>query len=124
MGTRLSEAELQGALDFCSKLFSPTSPEQRACALRYGLPTKVLDVSAPLLDPKDIDAALSRVEGISSDGNLNHDARLVMEHANARRVLHREYAVNNLEAEEIGGHVVRLERGSLGLMKVTSENTE
>ncbi|KIK78138.1 hypothetical protein PAXRUDRAFT_342290 [Paxillus rubicundulus Ve08.2h10] len=124
MGTRLSEAELQGALDFCSKFFSPTSPEQRVCALQYGLPTKVLDVSAPLLVPKDIDAALSRVEGISSDGNLNHEARLVMEHVNARRVLHREYAVNNLEAEEIDGHVVRLERGSLGLIKVTSENTK
>ncbi|KAF9228379.1 FAD/NAD(P)-binding domain-containing protein [Gyrodon lividus] len=121
VGTRLSEAELQHALDFCSKFFSPTSPEQRACALRYGLPKKVFDVSAPVVDPKDIDAALSHAEEHSSNDNLsalNHDARVVMEHVNARRVLHREYAINNLEAEEISGYVVRLEQGSLGLMKI------
>ncbi|KAF9243103.1 hypothetical protein BU15DRAFT_86521 [Melanogaster broomeanus] len=121
IGTRLSDAELQDALDFCSKFFSPISPEQHAWALQYGIPRNLCDVSAPLVDPKDIDDALSCAEEHSSLGNpsaLNHDARLVMEHVNARRVLHREYAVNNLESEEIGGYVVRLERGSLGLMKV------
>ncbi|KIJ65857.1 hypothetical protein HYDPIDRAFT_109904 [Hydnomerulius pinastri MD-312] len=122
MGTRLSEGELQNALEFCSKFFNPTSQERRGYyTLKHGLPKELFDITAPLVDPKNMDAAL-RSAGInlSEDGGSaqEDEVKLVMEQVNARRVLHREYAVNNLEAEEINGYAVRLERGSLGLVKV------
>ncbi|KAH7883168.1 hypothetical protein F5I97DRAFT_1939012 [Phlebopus sp. FC_14] len=121
VGARLSEGEIQSALDFCSKFFSPTSPELRASALEYGLPKKLLDVSAPLMDSETIEAALVQCKkGVSADAKsiCDEDARLVVEQTNARRILHREYTINNLEIEDINDYVVRLQRGSLGLMKV------
>lgn len=122
MGTRLSERELQNALDFCSKFFHPTSPEQRTCALRCGLPNHLFDVSVAPVDPNEMEVTLG--EAGTSQGSFDgksteiHTVRMVMEQSNARRLVHREYLVNNLEAEEIGGYVVRLQRGSLGLRRV------
>lgn len=122
MGARLSERELQNALDFCSKFFHPTCPEQRARALLCGLPDNLFDVSVAPVDPKKIDVTLGRAGtsfGSSDDQSTDiHAARMVTEQVNARRVVHREYLVNNLEAEEIDGYVVKLQRGSLGLMSV------
>ena len=124
MGTRLSERELQNALDFCRNFFHPTSPEQRARALRCGLPENLFDVSVEPVDPKEIDVTLGSSAGTSlgnsSDGQSTeiHPVRMVTEQVNARRVVHREYLVNNLEAEEIDGYGVRLQRGSLGLSRV------
>lgn len=43
---------------------------------------------------------------------------MVVEQSDARQVVHREYFVNNLEAEEISGYVARLRRASLGLSNV------
>lgn len=122
MGTRLSERELQNALDFCSKFFHPTSPEQRARALRCGLPDHLFDVSVAPVDPEEIEINLGKADTSQSsfDGKSTeiHAVRMVMEQSNARRLVHREYLVNNLEAEEIGNYVVRLQRGSLGLWNV------
>ena len=122
MGTRLSERELQNALEFCKSFFHPTSPEQRARALQCGLPDNLFDVSVEPVDPKEIDVTLGRAGTSlgSFDGQSTeiHAARMVTEQVNARRVVHREYLVNNLEAEVIDGHVVRLQRGSLGLSRV------
>ena len=122
MGTRLSERELQSALDFCSKCFHPTSPQQRARALQSGLPCNIFDVSASPADPKEIDDTLDRAgTALGSFGENSTEidmVRMVVEQSNARRVVHREYLVNNLEAEEISGYVVRLQRGSLGLSNV------
>ncbi|KAG9311921.1 hypothetical protein JVU11DRAFT_8182 [Chiua virens] len=131
MGTRLSERELQNALDFCSKFFEPTDPEQRARALRSGLPGHLFDVSLAPVDPKELDVVLvgpCNEDQKASDGEGKdrlslaetevRSVRMVMEQANARRVVHREYLVNNLETEEIDGYVVRLREGSLGLSGV------
>ncbi|KAF8551969.1 FAD/NAD(P)-binding domain-containing protein [Imleria badia] len=122
MGTRLSERELQNALDFCSKFFLPTSPEQRARALQCGLPDNHFDVSMEPVDPKEIDVTLGRdganLGPFDGESTQVHNVRMVMEQANARRVVHREYLVNNLQAEKIDGYVVRLQRGSLGLSRV------
>ncbi|KAG8221340.1 hypothetical protein J3R82DRAFT_1509 [Butyriboletus roseoflavus] len=118
MGTQLSERELQSALDFCSKFFHATSPEQRARALRCGLPDDLFDVSVAPADPKEIEVTLDRA-GTSVEKSTDiHMVRMVVEQSNARRVVHREHLINNLEAEEIGGFVVRLQRGSLGLSNV------
>lgn len=117
---KLLEGELQSALDFCSGFFRPTSPEQRAYVVRCGLSGDFFDIAAPLVDPKKIDEALASAKSEPSDDNFarDSDVRLVAQQVNARRVLHGEFTVNNLEAEEINGYVVRLERGSLGLMQV------
>ena len=75
-----------------------------------------------LVDPKEIDVTLGGANASmgSFDGKSTqiHQVRMVMEQTNARRLVHQEYLVNNLEAEEIDGLVVRLQRGSLGLSRV------
>lgn len=71
MGQRLSEDELQQALDFCGNLFAPTSPEEHRAAEKLlaeklqgqatdkGNPEianpKFLDVLAPVVDPRIIE---------------------------------------------------------------------
>jgi hypothetical protein len=64
-----------------------------------------------------------------SDSDSNHssdsdcekakETRRVLDKINARRVVHAEYAIHNLELEPLEeGHVVRLERGKLGLVRL------
>jgi hypothetical protein len=74
MGRRLSEDELQQTLDFCGKLFAPTSPEEHHAAekLLAGEPEgkvadnpdlgtanlSFLDVRAPIINPRIIEEAV------------------------------------------------------------------
>jgi len=74
MGHRLSEDEVQQALDFCGKLFAPTSPDEHRAAERLlterleGQATdspdpettnlRFLDVHAPIIDPQIIDTVV------------------------------------------------------------------
>jgi len=74
MGHRLSEDEVQQALDFCGKLFAPTSPDEHRAAERLlaerleGQATdnpdletanlRFLDVHAPVIGPQVIDAVV------------------------------------------------------------------
>ncbi|EIW62958.1 FAD/NAD-P-binding domain-containing protein [Trametes versicolor FP-101664 SS1] len=76
MGARLSEDEVQRALDFCVHLFDPTTPEQHESARRKielasGLvgaahdaavpdadPLRLLDVRAPVVDPVHLEQLL------------------------------------------------------------------
>jgi hypothetical protein len=59
MGIRLSEVELQRALDFCVKLFDPITPEQNERLATRGDETafgnsrlgELLDLRAPIMDP-------------------------------------------------------------------------
>ena len=71
MGRRPSEDELQETLDFCGKLFAPTSPEEHRTAeniLAEGFweqltdepdpeipKLKFLDVRTPIIDPRIIE---------------------------------------------------------------------
>lgn len=138
MGTRLSETELQKSLDFCVNLFNPTSPEQHERLSRLGGFTgkDLLDVTLPLMDPTILESAIpvmitnsdiieysQTCDATDSDAEISSDAetasetKLVLNKINARRVVHSEYAINNLESEPLGGFVVRLEKGRLGLAK-------
>ncbi|EGO00884.1 hypothetical protein SERLA73DRAFT_167102 [Serpula lacrymans var. lacrymans S7.3] len=124
MGTRLSEEELQRSLDFCVKLFSPTSPEQRALAIQRGLPREFLDVTAPIIDPIILEAILAINTGDSNHNGVEQqkennasETSLAANQVNARRVVHCEYAINNMEEEVIDGFVVRLQIGKLGLRR-------
>jgi hypothetical protein len=142
MGARLSENELQKSLDFCMNLFNPTSPELHERLSRFGgtVRNDLLDVMMPVVDPTILESALLAVHtsssttkypqsghdfGSDSDLDIFSDAetvsetRLVLSKINARRVVHSEFALNNLESEPLDGFVVRLERGRLGLAKST-----
>jgi len=51
------------------------------------------------------------------DSETASETKLVLDKINARRVVHSEFAINNLESEPLDGLWVRLEKGRLGLMK-------
>lgn len=127
MGARLSENELQKSLDFCVKLFDPTTPEdhQRA-SLMNGLSCDLLDVGTPIIDPSilektlDGDCFMPYDEDSGSDAEKAVETKMVLHKVNARRVIHSEYAINNMEIENLEGYVVRLERWKLGLVKMRS----
>ncbi|KAF9652074.1 FAD/NAD(P)-binding domain-containing protein [Thelephora ganbajun] len=79
MGRRLSEDELQQALDFCGKLFAPTSPDEHRAAERFlaerlegqvaGNPNpenanlRFLDVRAPIIDQEIIETIVREQHG-------------------------------------------------------------
>lgn len=129
MGTRLSETELQKSLDFCVNLFNPTSPEEHEQLLRSGgIGKELLDVTGPLVNPVMFEASLHvGTRGISNaadDCKTGDPDRLlvnkmILDKINARRVVHPEYVINNLESEPLEGFVMRLERGRLGLTDTT-----
>ncbi len=129
MGARLSESELQKSLDFCVRLFDPTTPEdhRRASSLR-NLSRGLLDVNSPIIDPGVLEKFLGiehcRIseEDIGSDTETVLETKMVLHKINARRVIHSEYAINNMEVENLDGHVVRLVRGELGLVSSVTDN--
>lgn len=53
-----------------------------------------------------------------SDAEKMAETKMVLKKINARRIVHSEFTMNNLESEDLNGFVVRLEKGRLGLMKV------
>lgn len=138
MGKRLSETELQKSLDFCVRLFNPTTPEQHErLSHSSGLFDEVFDINAPLVDPTIFKDALQiSIQSLDSCSEVDSDSdtdgdqsfsesdriletKLILEKINARKVIHSEYYLNNLEVEAIGGYVMRLERGALGLSRMT-----
>ncbi|KAL9711644.1 hypothetical protein Ac2012v2_004715 [Leucoagaricus gongylophorus] len=128
MGARLSESELQKSLDFCVKLFDPTVPEdhQRASSMD-GLSHTLLDVSTPIIDPDLLEKTLavnylrpSYDDDSGSDSEKATETKMVLHKINARRVIHSEYAINNMELENLDGYVVHLEKGKLGLVRTSS----
>ncbi|OSD04122.1 FAD/NAD(P)-binding domain-containing protein [Trametes coccinea BRFM310] len=106
MGARLSEDEVQRALDFCVHLFDPTTPEQHetvrrklevACGLvRPSLPgefpgstgdgdsvNRLFDVRAPVVDPVQLDRLLrhqlhlqENPSGISGNSSASSSPRI------------------------------------------------
>jgi len=122
MGHRLSEGELQQTLDFCSKLFLPTSPEDFDAArktLAEGgaaansdpqvANTKLMDPRTPLVNPQTIESVVSKQrvpragdavpdskpnegKSIADPGSDEVGVREVLEQVNARRVLFSEQA--------------------------------
>ena len=55
-----------------------------------------------------------------SDSEKVAETKMVLHKINARRVVHSEYGINNLESEPLNGFVVRLEKGRLGLVKAVA----
>lgn len=82
IGRRLSEDELQQTLDFCGKLFAPTSPEEHHAAERLlaeGHATdeseakttnlRFLDVHGPVINPRIIENFVRRSRSTSDTGD-------------------------------------------------------
>lgn len=140
MGARLTEMELQKSLDFCVKLFNPTTPEEHERLARSGhVARELLDASGPFVDPsmfeylpigqsEDHSETEAEEAGAFRGGECDSDSdnsdcekaketRRVLDKINARRLVHAEYAIHNLELEPLEqGYVVRLEKGRLGLV--------
>ena len=109
MGVRLYERELSDCLDFCSKVFNATSPEEHERLRRNkDISPEFVDLSTPVLP--DMSSIETNPELLKTK-----DA---FEKINSRRVLHREYTTSSFESEDFGGYRVRLEKGNLGLSSV------
>ncbi|KAJ7859637.1 FAD binding domain-containing protein [Mycena olivaceomarginata] len=113
MGKLLSQTELQKSLDFCVNRFNPTTPEQHdRVAGKPEISQALLDVAAPLVDPthKPSSPPSSTLRLSKRDRSASEvaETRMVLYKINARRV-----------SEPIAGHVVRLEKGCLGLTRLS-----
>ncbi len=137
LGPRLSESEVQSALDFCAGLFKPVNPSV-ANKLRkhleglnedqfsaHGVEKRALmDAAAPPLPVEEIKniakiptflPALENGSGVEAETEVQR----VLEVMNARRLIHREHGgLHALEEESLGaGYKVRLQTGRLGLVQ-------
>jgi len=138
LGPRLSESEVQSALDFCVGLFNPVNPDL-AGKLRKHLESldedqfsahgvekrALLDVTAPPLPVEDIKhiaripTFLPPLENGSDAVDAEVEVQRILELMNARRLIHREHGgLHSLEEESLGaGYRLRLECGRLGLVQ-------
>ncbi|KAJ3757384.1 hypothetical protein EV360DRAFT_84057 [Lentinula raphanica] len=117
MGVRLYEEELQESLDFCVKLFGDTAPEAHTQLSNSNIAQELLDITAPVVAPQDLEKALS----VSTKPENAETTKKVLEKINARKVLNPEYTLNGFESEALSGFSIRLERGNLGLKGVSCE---
>ena len=74
---------------------------------------------SPRVPPSIPEAALPPAHALDAHAA---EIRMVLDKVNARRVIHAEHgdALCNLEAEDLGGLVLRLERGALGLRRLAA----
>ena len=144
LGPRLSESEVQNALDFCVGLLNPVNPGL-AGKLRKHLETldddqfsahgvekrALLDPSSPPLPIENIKRmakipaflpALENGSGVDEDSEA--EVQRILEQMNARRFIHREHGdLHSLEEESLGvGYKLRLECGRLGLVQDKTVN--
>jgi hypothetical protein len=143
LGPRLSESEVQNALDFCVGLFNPVNPGVAGKLrkhlesldddqfLAHGVEKRaLLDVTAPPLPVKDIKhiaripaflPALENGSGVDAEAEVQR----ILEVMNARRFIHREHGgLHCLEEEALGaGYRLRLECGRLGLVQGGAVNS-
>jgi hypothetical protein len=139
LGPRISESEVQNALDFCASLFSPFD-QGVANDLRKHLEgldddqfsahgvekSALMDVTAPLLPAKEVQniardpSFLPALENGSAE-DAKTEVQRILERINARRLIHKGYSgLHSLEEESLGaGYRIRLECGRLGLMRDT-----
>lgn len=124
LGPRLSEGEVQNALDYCAGLFKPVN---------HGAANKLREhvegLNDPLLPAKEIQniaknsPVLPAPESGSAQGSaVETEAEMqgILEQVNARRFIHRDHiGLHSLEEEALGagGYRIRLECGRLGLMQ-------
>jgi hypothetical protein len=141
LGPRISENEVQNALDFCVDLFDPSDQGEANDLRKYleGIDdgqfsahgaekSVIMNFASRHLPAKDVQntardpSSLPAVENGSAEEGES-EVRRVLEKINARRLLHREYTgLHALEEESLGaGYSLRLESGRLGLTQSLSK---
>ncbi|KAH9000779.1 FAD/NAD(P)-binding domain-containing protein [Lactarius hatsudake] len=142
LGPRLSEIEVQNALDFCAGLFTPINADAVKALRKHfesidpGARLSPSSVPEKTLVEETITEAKQDAQRVSHPGRkrtllppleigsaseeTEAEMRRVLEKINARRVIHREHSgLHSLEEEALGaGYRVRLQRGRLGLVHV------
>ncbi|PSR75113.1 hypothetical protein PHLCEN_2v9298 [Hermanssonia centrifuga] len=104
--TKLTYEELSKMIEFTRHLFTPTTHQQfQDVSQRVG---KLLDLSGPVMGPDDLAKVLD-----SEDS----DAKAVLQRINSLKILSNDTSPDSFTSEAVNGYVVRLERGSLGLVK-------
>ncbi|KIK53525.1 hypothetical protein GYMLUDRAFT_77435 [Collybiopsis luxurians FD-317 M1] len=124
MGPKLSEVEVQQALDFCTNMFS-TTPEMHQEVRRMIKSTswqQQLELDAP--NSEDPNYALESIAKAAhnSSSTTAHDeeeTRRVLTNINARKIIFPDHdGLHSIQEEEMEGFAVRLTAGNLGLFKV------
>ena len=125
LGPRLSEGEVQNALDYCAGLFQPVNHEG-ANKLREDLEghndplllVAVKEIQNIAKNPSLFPAPESgSVQGSAAE--MDVEMQGILEQVNAGRFIHRDHiGLHSLEEETLGaGYRIRLECGRLGLMQ-------
>jgi hypothetical protein len=68
---------------------------------------------------EDFSLSRSLPTAFTPTASESDDVKMALNKINARRVIQPEFAMNNFESEPLNGYVVRLERGRLGLTRVS-----
>ncbi|TFK75466.1 FAD/NAD(P)-binding domain-containing protein [Pluteus cervinus] len=140
VGARLSENELQKSLDFCVNLFNPSLEQHQHLLPDNPLVKDLVDVERPFIDPRVLDQVMAIPELSFSatqdtpEAHADSDAasefqrvietKMLLDKINARRLIHAEYGLHNLEEEPLDGYAVRLEVGDLGLIQVQGTGSQ
>lgn len=111
MGGKLTHDEVVKTVDFCLNAFKETSPEERK---------KVLDKVA----------AINGTDSMGSDGKqdlekLTEDEVKILNHIRAKQMLRMEdtFNLNHFGSDAIDGLAPNLQRGKLGLVAKSKEDT-
>ncbi|KAF7334715.1 FAD/NAD P-binding domain-containing protein [Mycena venus] len=101
---KLTEKELQDTMDFCQHVFAPTDVNM-VSNVQKKLGSDLVSPEAPIMS----------VSSVMALAGNDEDAKNVLLKVNARKPLAEMYGCNT--AEVMGGFYVRMEQGSLGLVR-------
>ena len=109
--TKLSEDELQRMIEFCSRGFVPTEPDERANVLNHAT---MRNDGLIVTDGIAADGPVVAVDNSSTDENWSRVAHAL----NARTLLRTEdiQHIDNLVADAVNGMRINLKTGELGLV--------
>ncbi|KAF8888751.1 hypothetical protein BD779DRAFT_1611209 [Infundibulicybe gibba] len=111
VGKRISEDELQKTITFCGGVFLPVDPELHA-RVAPRLDSKLLDPYGPVVTPEEIERLVPN----------DIEAQLVLKEINGRKGAGRAFSsIGSFSDEVAGGFSARVDRGSLGLIRDSSE---
>ena len=110
MGSSLSQDELTQTLNFCAAAFDQTQPEERESALQ-----KLTSMGENITD-----GHLKNNVNIYKE-NFSQEELRVISHIRARRVMDTKstFSLDNFSTDVIDGMRVNLQRGKLGLVRVS-----
>lgn len=103
----LSDVALNEALDFCVRMFEPLEGNNEEAIIERIQPS-LLSIGAPVTGPADWERAV---------GPGDQDAKTILGRKNALKIFKNDVTTKTFAADAVDGYAVRLERGSLGLVR-------